>query len=105
MVRRCAKCGQPHVSDKEWKNTCFPCWKSQKGYAPTTGDEAYMALQEAYAELEGQKPSPPPPPPPPRGAALSQETIRDLIVLCHPDKHKDSPRATRITQWLIDQRH
>lgn len=30
--------------------------------------------------------------------------LRDLIRLCHPDKHKDSKRAKEITQWLLELR-
>ncbi len=97
-IRRCIECNLPHVSDSEWKNICFPCWKVSKGYEPTTGDKAYMALQSAYTELEKgglfhEAPTP-----------LSQAEIKDLIVLCHPDKHGGSETALRITKWLMSQR-
>src|SRR5688500_2858503 len=37
--------------------------------------------------------------PAPAVAGLDQEKIRELITLCHPDKHANSPVATRLTQW------
>lgn len=30
--------------------------------------------------------------------------LADLLVLCHPDRHQDDPRATRVTRWLIAER-
>lgn len=35
---------------------------------------------------------------------LTQEQIKTLITLCHPDKHNNSQTATQITQWLLTQR-
>lgn len=29
--------------------------------------------------------------------------LRKMITLCHPDKHKDSPVATEVTQWITVQ--
>ena len=31
-----------------------------------------------------------------------KEHIKDLLMLCHPDRHKNSQRATEITSWLLD---
>jgi len=100
-VKCCTKCGLPHTSDAEWKNICFPCWKEEKGYTPTTGDKAYKELQSAYAALQKQTVISSF-----RGdsTALTPALIKDMIVLCHPDKHGGSERATRITQWLTRQR-
>jgi len=100
-VRRCVKCGLATVSDREWKDTCFPCWKKAKDYAPTTGDGAFVLLQEAYRELEqeltlAQRGRVPP--------GLPPALLKDLMLLCHPDKHAGSDRATRVAQWLNGQR-
>jgi hypothetical protein len=51
------------------------------------------ALQRALAAR-----SPPPPP----GALAAHLT--DLITLCHPDRHDNSERATRVTRWLLEER-
>ena len=29
--------------------------------------------------------------------------LHKMIKLCHPDKHKDSPEATEVTQWITAQ--
>lgn len=29
---------------------------------------------------------------------------RDLIMLCHPDKHGNSERSQEVTRWLIENR-
>lgn len=34
-------------------------------------------------------------------SGFSEEDIRSMIYLCHPDKHNNSSSATRITQMLI----
>lgn len=28
--------------------------------------------------------------------------IKDFLMLCHPDRHQNSDKATEITSWLID---
>jgi hypothetical protein len=38
---------------------------------------------------------------PPSSSALPQDKIKDLISLCHPDRHGNSALATQITQWLL----
>lgn len=35
---------------------------------------------------------------------FSPEEIKDLISLCHPDRHGDNPKAMRITQKLLNLR-
>ena len=34
------------------------------------------------------------------GAQLDQHRIRQLLNLCHPDKHGNSPASNTVTQWL-----
>ena len=36
-------------------------------------------------------------------AAPDLALLRKMIKLCHPDKHKDSPEATEVTQWITAQ--
>ena len=31
---------------------------------------------------------------------LKGDMLKDALVLCHPDKHGNSERSTRVTQWL-----
>jgi len=35
---------------------------------------------------------------------FTPEEIKDLISLCHPDRHKDNPKAVRLTQKLLNLR-
>lgn len=37
-------------------------------------------------------------------SGFSEEDIRSMIYLCHPDKHNSSSASTRITQMLIARR-
>jgi len=41
-------------------------------------------------------------PAPPSGGLPAHLT--DLITLCHPDRHDNSERATRVTRWLLEER-
>jgi hypothetical protein len=35
------------------------------------------------------------------GPTFNDKLVKDLIALCHPDKHGGSVRATRVTQELL----
>ena len=35
---------------------------------------------------------------------LSKNIIKDLLVLCHPDKHGNTELSGKMTRWLIKQR-
>ena len=37
------------------------------------------------------------------GTSIPPKRVLQLIKLCHPDKHKDSPEATEVTQWITAQ--
>jgi hypothetical protein len=50
--------------------------------------KALKALQAA-AEAEGM---------------LTPAMVQDMILLCHPDRHQNSERATRVTAWLLERR-
>jgi exonuclease VII small subunit len=39
-----------------------------------------------------------------KGFSFSQDEIKTLISLCHPDKHNNSDRANLITQRLLELR-
>lgn len=65
---------------------------------------AQVHIRMLEAEVEALKKRGVPPAPPPAVGSLTQESIRELITLCHPDKHSNSPLATKITQWLVSLR-
>ena len=86
---RCISCGVhfPRDDDEHWKVRCLRCFiASKKGSA-------------------GPRSSAPPPPP-------ARDPIRDeiadhmraLLMLCHPDRHANSPTSTKVTQWLLNVR-
>jgi hypothetical protein len=37
-------------------------------------------------------------------SGIPENMFRKLLMLCHPDKHNNSPLATEVTQWLLEQR-
>lgn len=39
-----------------------------------------------------------------REVSIPPERMRQLLSLCHPDKHGNSETATDVTRWLLDQR-
>ena len=39
-----------------------------------------------------------------RGVNLSPQTVKRLIMLCHPDKHGNSAESNEVTKWLLKQR-
>ncbi len=41
---------------------------------------------------------------PPVMMSIPESMYRKLLMLCHPDKHGNSPLATEVTRWLIDER-
>lgn len=53
-------------------------------------------LQEEGASRPQARPQAPP--------LLTSEQVMGLLKLCHPDKHGNSELATRMTQWLLDQK-
>jgi hypothetical protein len=109
----CTDCGRPFPKDQDWAKKCFLCWKESRGYELTKGDKCFLwgqielariveevtKMQAHYRRVVQQMEQRNVP-------ALSDQGIdprllRDVISLCHPDKHGDSPKATAITQELL----
>lgn len=40
----------------------------------------------------------------PKSSQFDKGEIKQLLFLCHPDKHGDNPRATEITKKLLELR-
>lgn len=38
------------------------------------------------------------------GIVFSQQDIKDLLTLCHPDKHQNSETSVRVTKFLLGMR-
>ena len=109
----CTDCGRPFPKDQDWAKKCFLCWKESRGYDLTKGDKCFLwsqielariveevtKMQAHYRRVVQQMEQRNVP-------ALSEQgmdprLLRDVISLCHPDKHGDSPKATAITQELL----
>jgi hypothetical protein len=96
-VASCTRCASPFVrkSDEGWKRFCYRCWKAARG------DDAYArgyaaGAAAAKADALFNRPAP---------AALPagfDRRLRQLVQLCHPDKHAGSLLANDVTQWLND---
>lgn len=86
MIRAtCIDCGGPFLREIEeaWKVRCLSCWainKAKRGPRP--------APRTAHDPIRDEL----------------GDRIRELVHLCHPDKHNGSTIATRITQWLLSVR-
>lgn len=105
MRKECKKCKKPFIDAADYKKTCIICWKQEKGYALNKGDNSYLEMQDyAHAleqeiadlekELEEDKNEPEP-------KNLSEDQIKALLRLCHPDKHSNSKLANEVTKWLL----
>lgn len=112
-----------------WRRQCFACWQKSR---PEQVDEADLERRVRYAEEEcqqlrsqlqderrandaGLKAAA-------REVALCKKAVlelyaaataeklltpdllRDMILLCHPDRHGNGERANRVTAWLLDRR-
>ena len=94
----CTDCGTRFYrqADEAWKRRCLSCWKASKaGEKPEAGEflRGYRAGYEAgqASASAGSGPEP---------TALDKARVRQLLQLCHPDKHGGSDLAQRVTQWL-----
>ena len=109
-VAICRSCNLPFYRNEDWKVTCLICFKSERGYDLYAGDKQMLLLQDGMHDLtekmkeyahdgetwkrravkEKKKRMP-----------ITKEQLKDLIRLCHPDKHGGTKKATEITQWLL----
>ena len=105
----CSDCGGPFPRRGPYERLCPLCYKVDKGYNVLWGDQAFLWAQDEVQELrlqlkeaqqalktaEGAKPVTAAP------IGLRGGLLRQAILLCHPDKHKGSEVATRVTQLLL----
>ena len=112
----CRECGQVFPRDEGWQRLCLVCWKTERGYNMTKADDAFAWLQGEYERLlqekklleenlgreEAKKKEPD------HEAELDEllsgDLLPHLINLCHPDRHRGSAKATKVTQLLLGYR-
>ncbi len=121
----CSDCGESFHYDpgQEWKTFCIACFKRRKSTERGQSDPDSVFVSRAelnrlrneaafykgqcfdfMARENGFRPNQPPS----AGSKILDKLkplISDLLFLAHPDKHGGSdPRATRVTQALLDLR-
>jgi hypothetical protein len=103
----CRECNRAFPQKESWAKKCVLCFKEDRGYALLSGDMSFLwaqmeieRLREENARLAHRRVKPPADP----TSVLTPEFIRELLSLTHPDRHKNSERATRVTQQLLDLR-
>jgi len=112
----CQECGFLFPRRNHYEQRCPLCFKLHKGYNVLWGDQAFLWAQDRLLELQMQlrdakkelaaeakkaKTAKAAPPADPGLAGLKGGLLRQVIILCHPDKHGDSERATKVTQELL----
>lgn len=93
----CTDCGSRFYRqpDETWKRRCLSCWKATKATAKPTdhAEECFRWYQRGLEE--GRQAAQPP-----QQIQFDRDRLRQLLQLCHPDKHGGSDLAQRVTQWL-----
>ena len=106
----CQACGLPFPQRSGYERACPLCFKVSKDYKILWGDQAFLWAQLRVAQLEAELcgaqeklkvAQAKPPAPPKTPAELRGGLLRQVILLCHPDKHKNSEKATQVTKALL----
>lgn len=100
---RCSECGRTFPQRKPYERLCPPCFKLSYDYPLLWGDKAVLWMQRALeaeekkrqaAEAASVRASV-------RAQPIPQSLVRDLLFLCHPDKHQGSERSAKATRALL----
>ena len=93
MNRVCRDCGR-RFQGEDWKTRCLGCFIEMKR-REERGDDFRAAYREGYADgLAERAPE-----------QLDPAFVRDLIALCHPDRHPGRFEiANRVTARLVSMR-
>ena len=114
QAKKCVKCKYTFIANEGWESTCIVCWKESKEMDLLKGDKQVRLLQKELAhrnhelkmlkmkqtsmehrvlKLKDDK----------RKSKLPLDNrLRDLLMLCHPDKHKNSEKSSDVTRWLLE---
>ena len=109
------ECTNVFIAEQEWNTLCICCWKESKDMDLLAGDKQVRLLQEVVERLETEnrtirqlvdrhnrrleelkKITP-------QSGDLTGK-LKDLLRLCHPDRHNNSETASTITRWLLEVR-
>jgi hypothetical protein len=85
LFKFCVNCAKPfsHAPGEEWKTQCVPCYYAKK-QKERTGAEPKTNFRKTDA------------------VKIPADMLHKLIMLCHPDKHKNSELSTNVTSWLLE---
>lgn len=72
-------------------------WQQQKAF-----EDATRQAREQWENARRAYQAPPKEEKPNEGLDLDVPRVKQLLMLCHPDKHGNSELATQVTRWLID---
>lgn len=104
--RCCANCGLPFPRRSNYGRRCLVCYKASKDYKLLWGDQAFLWAQlelartrslnaqlvEIATALKARQGN---------AGGIDLRLVSELIFLCHPDKHKNSDKATEATKVLL----
>jgi hypothetical protein len=87
----CTDCGKEFfvVPSEHWKRVCRFCYRGEM--------DARIQVKTLERTIDSLRRLGSP-------SSLDRHRLRQLLQLCHPDKHDGSKTATEITQWLLSQR-
>ena len=108
----CQTCGSPFPKRSHYERNCLVCYKAERDYNVLAGDKAFLwaqvqlsdlrcQLSEAQQALAAEKTNPKTAGPP---EGLRGDLLRQVISLCHPDRHNGSKKATEVTKKLLQLR-
>lgn len=121
IAASCATCGDrfERPASDAWKRLCVACWRRGKSAQAPASDDRYTAgftagrlaglrdRLDAYARgveagraqalADAAKPAA-------AAATFDKARLRQLLQLCHPDRHGGAELATAVTTWLLSLR-
>lgn len=118
-IALCVTCGRPFPQAARSFRVCQVCFKRERGYAVLLGDKALARMQDALAaeamrgagalarvaelerELAEAREEAKVARVAPGALSVVRGHIPDLLLLCHPDRHRNDERSNRITRWLL----
>lgn len=86
----CTSCGA-YAGEEAWRKLCKRCYAKKKK-AEESGKTDYERLwRDAISKLNQQQ----------QATNISEDLLKRLIMLCHPDKHGGSVVAEDVTKQLL----
>lgn len=97
MTASCTRCGAEFEARGAWQRLCWRCWRADQDAKRERGayDAGYSDGYRAGAAVRRTLTKAP---------RLDAATIRQLVQLCHPDRHppERAALANRATATLLD---